>query len=228
MLLLQGPKESFLGLQTSRDLLFIGDRDLETLRRDKAGIAVAIGLGVVLATAFGILPILVSALLGVVLMVVTGCLKPGEVYQAVRWDIIFLLAGLIPLGIAMDKSGTTVWLAENLVAIGGNLSGYWLLTLFYIVTILITEVLSNNASVLLLLPVAVEVAKSLNFNPMAFILVVTFAASSSFMTPIGYQTNTMVYSAGGYKFIDFARVGAPLSLLMALIVPPLIIILYGL
>ena len=228
VLLLQGPNQSFLGLQTSRDLLFIGDRDLETLRRDKAGIAVCIGLGVVLATAFGIMPIVVSALLGVVLMVLTGCLKSGEVYQAVRWDIIFLLAGLIPLGIAMDKSGTTVWLAQNLVAIGGNLSGYWLLTLFYIVTILITEVLSNNASVLLLLPVAVEVAKSLDFNPMAFILVVTFAASSSFMTPIGYQTNTMIYSPGGYKFLDFARVGAPLSLIMAIIVPPLIIILYGL
>ncbi|MEO1429744.1 MAG: SLC13 family permease [Cyanobacteria bacterium J06633_8] len=228
VLLLQGPKESFLGLQTSRDLLFIGDRDLETLRRDKAGIAVSIGLGVVLAAAFGILPILVSALLGVLLMVLTGCLKPGEVYQAVRWDIIFLLAGLIPLGIAMDKSGTTSWLAQSLVAIGGNLSGYWLLTFFYLVTVLITEILSNNASVVLLLPVAVEVAKSLSFNPMAFILVVTFAASSSFMTPIGYQTNTMIYSPGGYKFRDFARVGAPLSLIMTLIVPPLIIILYGL
>ena len=228
VLLLQGPKESFLGLQTSRDLLFIGDRDLEILRRDKAGIAIAIGSGVVLAAAFGILPILVSALLGVVLMVFTGCLKPGEVYQAVRWDIIFLLAGLIPLGIAMDKSGTTQWLAQNLVAIGGNLSGYWLLTFFYLVTVFITEILSNNASVVLLLPVAVEVAKSLSFNPMSFILVVTFAASSSFMTPIGYQTNTMVYSPGGYKFLDFARVGAPLSLIMALIVPPLIIILYGL
>ena len=111
---------------------------------------------------------------------------------------------------------------------GGKLSGYWLLTLFYIVTVLITEVLSNNASVVLLLPVAVEVAKNLGFNPMAFILVVTFAASSSFMTPIGYQTNTMVYSAGGYKFLDFAKIGAPLSLIMSFIVPQLIIILYGL
>ena len=228
VLLLQGPNESFLGLQTSRDLLFIGERDIDSLRRDKAGIAVAIGLGVVLAAALGIMPILVSALLGVVLMIFTGCLKPGEVYQAVRWDIIFLLAGLIPLGIAMDKSGTTQWLAHNLVAIGGNLSGYWLLTFFYLITVLLTEVLSNNASVVLLLPIAVEVAKSLNFKPMAFILVVTFAASSSFMTPIGYQTNTMVYSSGGYKFLDFARVGGPLSLLMMLIIPPLIIILYGL
>ncbi|MDJ0696302.1 SLC13 family permease [Mastigocoleus sp. MO_188.B34] len=228
VLLLQGPNESFLGLQTSRDLLVIGERDIETLRKDKAGIAVTIGLGVVIVAALGIMPILVSALLGVVLMVLTGCLKPGEVYQAVRWDIIFLLAGLIPLGIAMDKSGTTEWLAQSLVAIGGNLSGYWLLTFFYLITVLLTEVLSNNASVVLLLPVAVQVAKSLHFNPMAFILVVTFAASSSFMTPIGYQTNTMVYSPGGYKFLDFARVGAPLSFLIMLIIPPLIIALYGL
>ncbi|KST63329.1 SLC13 family permease [Mastigocoleus testarum] len=228
VLLLQGPNESFLGLQTSRDLLVIGERDIETLRKDKAGIAVTIGLGVVIVAALGIMPILVSALLGVVLMVLTGCLKPGEVYQAVRWDIIFLLAGLIPLGIAMDKSGTTQWLAQTLVAIGGNLSGYWLLTFFYLITVLLTEVLSNNASVVLLLPVAVQVAKSLHFNPMAFILVVTFAASSSFMTPIGYQTNTMVYSPGGYKFLDFARVGAPLSFLIMLIIPPLIIALYGL
>jgi len=228
VLLIQGPNQSFVGLQTSRDLLIIGQRDLETLRRDKAGIAVAIGLGVVFVTALNWLPILVSALLGVVLMVLTGCLKPGELYEAVRWDIIFLLAGLIPLGIAMRNSGTTEWLAKGLVALGENLSGYWLLTIFYIATVLITEVLSNNASVVLLLPVAVEVAKSLDFNPLAFMFVVTFAASNSFMTPIGYQTNTMVYGPGGYKFLDFARVGAPLSLLMALIIPPLIILLYGL
>ncbi|NES20239.1 MAG: SLC13 family permease [Symploca sp. SIO3E6] len=228
VLLIQGPNQSFVGLQTSRDLLMIGQRDWETLRRDKAGIAVAIGLGVVLVTALNWLPILVSALLGVVLMVLTGCLKPGELYEAVRWDIIFLLAGLIPLGIAMSNSGTTEWLAKGLVAIGENLSGYWLLTIFYVATVLITEVLSNNASVVLLLPVAVEVAKNLGFNPLAFMFVVTFAASNSFMTPIGYQTNTMVYGPGGYKFLDFARVGAPLSLLMALIIPPLIILLYGL
>ncbi|AOX03933.1 SLC13 family permease [Moorena producens PAL-8-15-08-1] len=228
VLLVQGPRQSLLGLQTSRDLLVIGQRDLETLRRDKAVIAIAISVGVVLAAAFNVLPIMVSALLGVVLMVITGCLKPGELYGTVRWDIIFLLAGLIPLGIAMKQSGTTEWLAENLVALGGNLPGYWLLTLFYVVTVMITEVLSNNASVVLLLPIAVEVAKSLSLNPLAFMFTVMFAASNSFMTPIGYQTNTMVYGPGGYRFLDFARVGAPLSLLMALIIPPLVIALYGL
>lgn len=228
LLLVQGPRESFLGLQTSQDLLVIEQRDVETLRRDKIPIAIAICLGVVIVAALDWFPILVSALTGVLLMVLTGCLKPGELYGSVRWDIIFLLAGLIPLGIAMDKSGTTQWLADYLVSLQGNLSGYWLLTFFFIITSLLTEILSNNASVVLLLPIAAKVAENLDLNPFAFILAVTFAASNSFLTPIGYQTNTMVYGPGGYRFLDFVRVGLPLNLLMALITPPLIILLYGL
>ncbi|MGB3560996.1 MAG: SLC13 family permease, partial [Geitlerinemataceae cyanobacterium] len=222
------PKQSLLGLQTSRDLLVIDRRDLETFRQDKAGIALGITVAVVLVAALGWMPILVSALAGVILMVVTGCLKPGEIYDAVRWDIIFLLAGLLPLGIAMDKSGTTRWLAENLVAMGQNLSSEWILTLFFIATAVLTEILSNNASVVLMLPIAVEVAKTLDLNPFAFMFAVTFAASNSYITPIGYQTNTMVYGPGGYKFLDFTRVGAPLSIIMAIVIPRLIIWLYGL
>ena len=230
VLLIQGPKQSLLGLQTNNGngLLVIDRLELSTMRQDKAKIAIAIGLGVVLLAAFNVLPIVVSALLGVLLMVVTDCLKPREVYEAVRWDIIFLLAGLIPLGVAMEKSGATSWLAANLMILGHYLSPSWLLTFFFVITALITEVLSNNAAVLLLLPIAVEVAKMLELNPFAFMFAVVFAASNSFMTPIGYQTNTMVYGAGGYKFIDFVRVGTPLTILMTLIVPPLIIRLYGL
>jgi di/tricarboxylate transporter len=228
VLLVQGPEQSLLGVQTSRDLLVIEQRPLETLRRDKAGIAIAIGFGVVLAAAFNWMPILQSALVGVVLIILTGCLKPGELYEAVRWNIIFLLAGLIPLGIAMDKSGATQWLASSLVGLGSDLSGYWILTFFFVITSLITEILSNNASVVLLLPIAAKVAETLDLNPYAFMFAVTFAASNSFMTPIGYQTNTMVYGPGGYKFLDFVRIGAPLNLLMMLVVPPLIILLYGL
>jgi di/tricarboxylate transporter len=228
LLLVQGPRESFLGLQTTRELLVLEQRDAEPLRTGKAWIALAIVLGVVITAAFDWLPILVSALVGVVLMVITGCLKPGELYGAVRWDIIFLLAGLIPLGIAMEKSGTTAWLASFLVSVGGELSGYWILTFFYLVTSLLTEILSNNAAVVLMIPVAVEVAKTLTLNPIAFMFAVTFAASNSYMTPIGYQTNTMVYGPGGYKFLDFTRVGAPLNLILTVITPLLIIWLYGL
>ncbi|WP_088240308.1 SLC13 family permease [Calothrix rhizosoleniae] len=228
VLLVQGPKQSLVGLQINRNLLVLTKRNLETLRRDKASIAIGICLGVVVVAAFNWLPILITSLIGVVLMVVTGCLKPRELYDAVRWDIIFLLAGLIPLGIAMDKSGATDWLANNLVAVAGNLSGYWILTFFFIITSVFTEMISNNATVVLLLPVAANVAESLNLNPFAFMLTVIFASSNSFITPIGYQTNTMVYGPGGYKFTDFMRVGLPLNLLMTIVVPPLIILFYGL
>jgi len=228
LLLVQGPKQSFLGLQTTRELLVLEQKKVDILRRKKAWIALGITTGVILLAAFNIIPILVSALTGVVLMIVTGCLKPGEVYGAVRWDVIFLLAGLLPLGIAMNKSGATQWLAENLIGLGGHLSGYWILLFFFIITSLITEILSNNASVILMLPIAVEVAKTLDLNPYAFMYAVVFAASNSFMTPIGYQTNAMVYSPGGYKFFDFTKVGAPLSLLMMLTVPLLITFIYGL
>ena len=105
LLLVQGPKQSVVGLQTSRDLLVLEQRDIETLRSDKANLAIGIGLAVVAAAGLNLCPILVSALAGVVLMILTGCLKPGELYQAVRWDVIFLLACLIPLGTAMTNSG---------------------------------------------------------------------------------------------------------------------------
>ncbi|CAD5954377.1 putative transporter sll0640 [Planktothrix tepida] len=228
LLLLQGPKQSFIGLQTTRELLVLEERDVENLRQDKAWVALAIILGVIVLAAFNIMPILVSALAGVILMVITGCIKPGEIYGAVRWDVIFLLAGLIPLGIAMDKSGATQWLADTLVGFGGHLSGYWILLFFYIATSILTEILSNNATVVLMIPIAVKVAITLGLNPFAFMYAVTFAASNSYMTPIGYQTNTMVYSPGGYKFFDFTRVGAPLNLILTIVTPLLIVWLYGL
>jgi di/tricarboxylate transporter len=228
LLLVQGPRESFKGLQTSRELLVMESRDVENLRPDKAWIAIAIILGVIVVSAFDWMPILVSALVGVALMVITGCLKPGEIYGAVRWDIIFLLAGLLPLGTAMDKSGATKWLAAQLSSVGGHLSGFWVLVFFYIATTLLTEILSNNAAVVLMIPVAGKVATTLGLNPLAFIYAVTFAASNSYLTPIGYQTNTMVYGPGGYKFLDFTRVGAPLNLILTILTPTLIVWLYGL
>jgi di/tricarboxylate transporter len=128
----------------------------------------------------------------------------------------------------MENSGATEWLAKPLLAIGSNLSGYWILLFFYITTSILTSILSNNAAVLLMIPIGVQVAKALSLNPLAIMFAVTFAASNSFMTPIGYQTNTMVYSPGGYKFMDFVRLGTPLSLLMAIVTPLVIILLYGL
>ena len=127
----------------------------------------------------------------------------------------------------MENSGTTAWFASFLAEAGGHLSGYALLLLFYLATALLTEILSNNATVVLMLPIAFQVAQSLGLNPLAFMFVVTFAASNSFMSPIGYQTNTMVYGPGGYRFTDFARIGAPLTVILTLATPLLVMLIYG-
>ena len=227
LLLVQGPKQSFLGLQTTRELLVLEQKDAENFREDKAIIAIAICVGVILASALNLIPIMVSALTGVIFMVLMGILKPGEIYGAVRWDVIFLLAGLIPLSIAMRDSGATKLISDQLLIVGNYVSGYWILTFFYIVTTVLTAILSNNAAVLLMIPLGIDIAETMGIDPISLIFAVTFAASNSFMTPISYQTNTMVYGPGGYKFIDFMRLGTPLSILMTVITPALIILLYG-
>lgn len=227
LLLVQAPKESFIGLQTTRELLVLEEKNRESLRQDKALISLIILLGVILISAFDIIPILTASLIGVVLMVITGCLKPGEIYGSVRWDIIFLLAGLIPLGTAMDNSGTNEWLANNLLSVAGNLSPYWILVLFYFTTSMLTEVLSNNASVVLMLPIAVKVAENMGLDAFSFMYVVTFAASNSYLAPIGYQTNTMIYAPGGYKFLDYTRIGLPLTITFTLLTPFLVMKIFG-
>jgi len=184
-------------------------------RKNRAWLAVCIVAGVVSLAALGVLSIAISALAGVVAMIVTGILEPEEAYDAVSWDVIFLLAGMIPLGIALENSGGARFLAELVVVVAGAIPPLAVVALFYLVTAVVTNLISNNTTVVLLLPVAVDVAVQLGANPFAFVLAVTFAASTSFLTPIGYQTNLMVYGPGGYEFSDYFRVGAPLQLLLA-------------
>jgi len=150
-------------------------------------------------------------------MIVTGCVQPNEIYKSVDWSVIFLLAGVIPLGMAMERSGLAEYLAQVIAGVSGQLSGLALLFLFYIFTSLITQVISNNASVILMIPVAIEAAEIADAEPFSYVLAVTFAASCALLTPVGYQTNLMVYGPGGYRFTDFLRVGGPLQILLAVV-----------
>jgi len=186
-------------------------------RKEKVPAALAILVGVVLAAATGAVPIVVSALAGVVAMVVTGCLKPTEMYGAVDWNVIFLLAGVIPLGMALERTGGAEYLAHLLTGATTGWHPLLLLFLFYLFTAMITEIVSNNASVVLMIPVSVSAANLIGADPFSFLLAVTFAASTPMLSPVGYQTNLMVYGPGGYKFTDFFRVGAPLQLLLAVV-----------
>jgi di/tricarboxylate transporter len=215
-LLVQASAQALEQFERARTFVVVQDDDEPAFRRSKLPMALGIiGLVVGLA-ALEVVPILVSALGGVVAMVATGCVQPNEVYEAVDWSVIVLLAGLIPLGMAMERSGTAAYLAQGVTQWSEGLPAIALLLVFYVFTSIVTQVISNNASVVLMIPMAVEAAEITGSDPFSFVLAVTFAASGALLTPIGYQTNLMVYGPGGYRFTDFLRMGAPLQVLLAL------------
>jgi len=216
-LLVQASEETVRQLAAHREFVVAGEFDLPEYRKEKLPLALGILGGVVAVAALGITSIALAALAGVVGMVVTRCLQPGELYDAVDWNVIFLLAGLLPLGLAMEQTGAAAFIAGHVVESAGGLTPLLLLGVFYLLTAGLTNVVSNNASVVLLIPVAVDVAVATGSDPFAFAIAVTFAASMAFMTPMGYQTNLMVYGPGGYRFTDYLRVGGPLQLLLAVV-----------
>jgi len=203
-------------LRRHADVVVLGEFEDDFDRRNM-WIAGGIIAAVVLAAAFTPVPIVVSAIGGVVAMVASGCMSKEETYTGVSWDVIFLLAGVIPLGIAMTKSGAAEWLGGLLALHASGWHPVFVLMVLYAMTTLMTELVSNNASVVILVPVAISLADMLGLAPLPLVLAVMFAASTSFLTPVGYQTNTMIYGTGVYRFTDFAKVGAPLNVLLMIV-----------
>lgn len=226
-LLIQATEKTIQRFGTDRNFVLARELLRPDFRTNRIPVALGIIAAVVALAALEVVPILVSALGGVVAMVATGCVEPNEVYSSVDWSVIFLLAGLIPLGVAMERTGAAEWLASVVVAAGIGLSPLAFLALFYLFTALITNVISNNASVVLMIPVAIDAAQAIGADPFPFVLAVTFAASTAMLTPIGYQTNLMVYGPGGYKFTDFFRVGAPLQIILTVVTTLGIAVFWG-
>lgn len=200
-------------LDEAGELMVISHQPLETPRTDRIVAALVILFGVVLSAALDWLPIAISAPVGAMAMVLTGCIELDEAYQRVDWDVIFLLGGMLALGVAFQQTGAGRLLAGYLVDSAGALGAHGVIAALYIVTLLLTSTMSNNATAALLTPIAISVAANMDVDPRPLIVTVAIAASASFLTPIGYQTNTMVYGAGHYRFGDFVRIGGPLSLL---------------
>ena len=228
VILVQAPDQVLDRIARDTNVAIAGEDRWEDFDRSKIPIALGILAGALGLAALDVLTLMVSALTGVAAMFFTGILTPEEAYEAVDWEVIFMVAGVIPLGIAVETSGTAALIADLVVSGSVLLPVIAVLGLFYLGTAIITEMVSNSASVVLLLPIGVEVAGQLGANPFAFVMAVTFAASTPLLTPVGYQTNLMVYGPGGYKFTDFARVGAPLQLILTVVTTVGIAFFWGL
>jgi di/tricarboxylate transporter len=217
LLLVQARSNSLMQIHEGRDLALIGALEVPASRPRKLWLAAAIMAGVVGAAAFGVVPILVAALVGCLLMFVTGCVTPEEAYQEIDWSVLVLIGTMLPMGLAMQRSGAAAWVAETVLGPLGAGGPQVALGGFYLLTSVFTEMISNNAAAVVLMPIALAVAEGLGVSPWPFVVAVMLAASNSFMTPIGYQTNLFVYGPGGYRFVDFVRVGGPLNLLLTLV-----------
>ena len=228
VLLLQAPLDSLRGLQASSDLVVMDKIEHELPATAKKYPTIFIGLAVLVLSGSGIMPLVAAACLGVVAMVVVGSLRPGDLQQAVRWELILLVGSLYGFSTALVKTGLAGEMATQLVALTGDWPAYGVLVTIYLVTTLTTEVMSNAAAVVLWLPVAARIGLDLQIDPMACVVCIVFAASWSFITPFGYQTNLMVFGPGGYRIQDMVRYGAPLTILATVLVPLLTVWQFGL
>ncbi len=189
--------------------------------RNKAPIALTVLFLVIASAALRWLPISVASLVGVSLLFVTGCIKPREAYEAIEWNILVLIYGMLALGMVMESSGASTLFASSVGYISGQgmdgpIQIILTLIVLYLITSILTELLSNAATIVIMAPISLEIASQLQlsaFDARAFLLTSCIAASASFITPIGYQTNTFVYTVGGYKFSDFAKIGIFLNLI---------------
>lgn len=231
VLLLMGTDQAIDVLHNSSDLV-VFDRARTPARPKTRFMPLVLGViaAVVVGEVFGVVPIAVGALVGCVIVCAVGCLSTKEAYQSIEWPVLFLIYAMLAAGLALERSGGALWISQIAVAgVDHLVAPTWkplmMLGMVYLITTTLTEILSNNAVAALMVPIAIGIAAQLGVDSRPFLIAVTFAASASFATPIGYQTNTYVYGIGGYKFGDFAKIGIPLNLLcgaLAMVIIPIV------
>ncbi len=231
VLLMMGTDQAIDALRSSNELVLF-DRGRTPAKSPTSRITFVLGIiaAVVAAAALGLAPIATTAVTGCVVLLLTGILSSKEAYGSVEWNLIFLIFGMLAMGLALEQTGAAAWLAANLVSgvssfAGAEHQAIIALATVYFTTMLFTEILSNNAIAALMAPIAIQVSNELGVDARPFIVAVMFAASAAFSTPIGYQTNTYVYGVGGYRFTDFMKIGLPMNALcfaMAMVIIPMI------
>lgn len=214
VLLISADEDQARKLRKNEDVLIISETERSPYDFSKIIPVMLISAGVVLAAATGFVPIVLSAIVGVLLLVLLGCVRVDEVYKSIDWKVIFMLAGVLSMGVALEKTGAARLLSSFLIEGVGDYGPHVLVSVFFFITFMATNFMSNNATAALLAPIAIVTANELGLSVKPFLMAVTYAASLSFMTPMGYQTNTMIYSPGNYRFSDYLKVGTPLNILL--------------
>jgi di/tricarboxylate transporter len=213
VLLVQGPLDALGRVRAGADLFLLEDVSAHHPRRRRAPLAATIFVASIALGVTGALPLVIAFLTGGLAMVLFRCLSSEEAYQAVDWRLMVMIACMISFGVAMEKSGAASYLSDLIVRHVSGFGPIALLSAFFALTVVLTQPMSNQAAALVVLPVAIAVSRKLGLNPRAFVMVVTFAASCSFLTPLE-PSCVLVYGPGRYKFFDFARVGLPLTVLV--------------
>jgi di/tricarboxylate transporter len=216
-LVLLGDEESLARVANDRGFLMLVPFQVESRPKRKAPIAVAIMLGAVLLASFSLLPLAVAMLAGAIAMVLTGCVRPRQAYRSIDTRIYVFIAGAIPLGHAMESSGTSQIMANWLQSIVGGLPVTVVLLLIFAIVAVITQFMSDSATVALFAPVAAALATGLGASPEAFVVTVAMAAVVAFLTPIGHHGNLLIYGPGRYQFSDFVRVGTPMTVVIGIV-----------
>ena len=221
-LLIFGPRSRVEALYEMDDFVPLGERDLKIQLASRWWISIVTIVAVVLLATTGLMPILKAAILGAIALLITRRITIQQAYRAIDWTVIFLLAAILPLGIAMENTGLATLIGHGLSWVGETYGAMIMLSVLYLATSVLTSVFSNNATAVLMVPIAFSAAASLQVDVKPFLMAVAYAASASFMTPMGYQTNAMVFSPGNYRFNDYLRAGAPLTLIFWLLASVLI------
>jgi di/tricarboxylate transporter len=216
-LLLQGPRHRVQDLQKGKDFLVLEPLEVERLRRKKAPIAVAALAMAVLLVVFADFHISLAMVIAAVTMILTGCLSIEEAHESIDWRTVFLVAGMLPLGMAMEATGTAQYLADIMVGALGDYGATALLAGIYLLAALITQAMSNAAAIVLIVPIALDTALGLGANHITFTMAAVVGAATSFLSPVGHKANVLVFGPGGYRFSDYARVGALLTVLLLVV-----------
>ncbi len=217
MLLVEGKPDALQALAETRGFLVVGTPAHPEQRPGKLVITIVTLMAVVLLVSFGVLPIVTAATAGCAALMLTGCMRPSEVYRAIDLSLVFILAGSLALGAALNKTGITTVLADWLAGVSTDTGPFLIMVAFFVLAVVISELMSNSGTVALLGPITIAVASKMGINPMSLLAAITFGSSAAFAMPIGYQTSLMIYGPGGYRFKDFILMGIPLDLILALL-----------